>query len=149
MLFFSTSESLGQQHACNMCMQVAVACIKIASQAVSTMPMLLFWPLLPFLAFVALVVYWVAVVAYLYSAGSITPVQLTSSPTPYTLSVRPHFHELPKQPLHVLFQQIRAKLQQNFVMSNKCNKVAVLGAQVTALNQSSPNRCCRLQKPLI
>lgn len=68
--------------------QVAVACIKVASQAVATMPMLLFWPLIPFLALCCLIVYWVAVAAFLYSAGDIKPMQLTASSSgPYSLAV--------------------------------------------------------------
>jgi hypothetical protein len=68
---------------------MAVACIEVASQAVAAMPMLLFWPLLPFLAFACLVVYWVAVAAYLYSAGTIAPHQLSASTqSALTLSVR-------------------------------------------------------------
>lgn len=63
------------------CAQVAVACIKIASQAVATMPMLLFWPLVPFLALCCLVIYWLAVAAFLYSAGDIKPTQLAASTT--------------------------------------------------------------------
>ncbi len=50
-----------------------MACIKVASQAVACVPTLLFFPLFPYVAKVTLVVYWVAVTAFLYSAGSITP----------------------------------------------------------------------------
>jgi Plasma-membrane choline transporter len=53
--------------------QVAVACIKVASQAASTMPSLLFFPLLPFLGTCALVVYWVVVTGFLWSAGQVKP----------------------------------------------------------------------------
>lgn len=52
--------------------RVAVACIKVASQAVGEMPSILFYPLLPFVLLVGLVVYWVAVSAMLYSAGTLT-----------------------------------------------------------------------------
>ncbi|KAL3136905.1 hypothetical protein ABBQ32_006513 [Trebouxia sp. C0010 RCD-2024] len=51
--------------------KIAVACIKVASQAVSTMPSLFFFPILPFLMTVCLIVYWVVVAGYLYSAGTI------------------------------------------------------------------------------
>lgn len=65
-----------------------MACIKVASQAVASMPSLLFWPLAPFLALCCLVVYWVAVAAFLYSASSIVPQQLqASSNGPLSLSV--------------------------------------------------------------
>lgn len=65
-----------------------MACIKVASQAVATMPTLLFWPLVPFLALCCLIVYWVAVAAFLYSAGDIKPTQLTASSSgPYSLAV--------------------------------------------------------------
>lgn len=69
-------------------LQVAVACIKVASQAVAAIPTLLFWPLAPFLAICCLVAYWVAVAAFLYSASSIVPRQLQASSTDaYSLSV--------------------------------------------------------------
>ena len=69
-------------------LQVAVACIKVASQAVAAIPTLLFWPLVPFLAICCLVAYWVAVAAFLYSASSIVPRQLQPSSTgSYSLSV--------------------------------------------------------------
>ena len=51
---------------------MAVACIKVASQAVSTMPSLFFFPILPFLMTTRLIIYWVAVAGYLYSAGDVT-----------------------------------------------------------------------------
>ena len=51
---------------------MAVACIKVASQAVSTMPSLFFFPILPFLMTTCLIIYWVAVAGYLYSAGDVT-----------------------------------------------------------------------------
>ncbi|KAK9818176.1 hypothetical protein WJX72_008291 [[Myrmecia] bisecta] len=59
---------------------VAVACIKVASQAIKTMPMILFFPLLPFIGLVGLVIYWVLVTAFLYSAGTITPTFLSTAP---------------------------------------------------------------------
>lgn len=69
--------------------QVAVACIELASDAITTMPMLLFWPLVPFVAFCGLVIYWVDVAAYLYSVGTIQPTQITaSSQSTLTLAVR-------------------------------------------------------------
>ena len=74
---------------CCMPAQVAVACIEVASQAIAAMPLLLFWPLLPFIAFAGLIIYWVAVAAFLYSAGTIEPHQLTSNAqSTLTLSVR-------------------------------------------------------------
>ena len=51
---------------------VAVACVKVASQAVAAMPALFAFPLLPFILEVGLVVYWVAVAAIFYSAGTPT-----------------------------------------------------------------------------
>ena len=69
-------------------MQVAIACIKVASQAVSTMPSLFFFPIIPFIMTVCLIVYWVAVTGYLYSAGTITAKLTTaSSSTALTISV--------------------------------------------------------------
>jgi Plasma-membrane choline transporter len=49
------------------------ALLQVASQAVAAMPSLLFVPLLPFILEVGLIVYWVAVSAVLYSAGTPTP----------------------------------------------------------------------------
>ncbi len=72
-------------------MQVAIACIKVASQAVSTMPSLFFFPIIPFIMTVCLIVYWVAVAGYLYSAGTITAKMTTaSSSTALTISVSHH-----------------------------------------------------------
>ena len=70
-------------------MQIAVACIKVASQAVSTMPSLFFFPILPFLMTVCLIVYWVVVAGYLYSAGTIVAKTTSgSAATALTISVR-------------------------------------------------------------
>ncbi|DBA72774.1 hypothetical protein WJX79_010106 [Trebouxia sp. C0005] len=67
--------------------KVAIACIKVASQAVSTMPSLFFFPIIPFIMTVCLIVYWVAVAGYLYSAGTITAKTTTaSSSTALTIS---------------------------------------------------------------
>ena len=52
--------------------RVAVACIKVASQAVGAMPSILFYPILPYILLVGLIVYWVSVSAMLYSAGTLT-----------------------------------------------------------------------------
>lgn len=79
---------LGVRRCLFCCLQVAVACIKVASQAVASMPSLLFWPLVPFLAICVLVVYWVAVSAFLFSSGTIVPQQLQASASgPISLSV--------------------------------------------------------------
>lgn len=77
--------------------QVAVACIKVSSQAVKAMPTLLLFPLLPFVCTVLLFAYWVAVAAFLYSAGTIAPQYLaTTQLQPMTLGVR---IPLPRPPL--------------------------------------------------
>ena len=44
-------------------------CVQVATQAISTMPTLLLFPILPFLLEVGLVFWWVFVAAYLYSSG--------------------------------------------------------------------------------
>lgn len=76
------------QHFLDNALQVAVACIKVASQAVSTMPSLFFFPILPFIMTVCLIVYWVVVAGYLYSAGTITAkITTASSSTALTISV--------------------------------------------------------------
>jgi choline transporter-like protein 2/4/5 len=49
--------------------KIAVATIKVAANAIGSMPTLLLFPILTFLTFVALFVYWVIVFAYLWSAG--------------------------------------------------------------------------------
>ncbi len=46
--------------------------VQVASQAVGAMPTIIFFPLLPFVFEVGLVIYWVAVTALLYSAGDLT-----------------------------------------------------------------------------
>lgn len=61
--------------------KVAIACIKVASQAVGAMPWILLYPVLPFALMVGLVVYWVSVTAMLYSAGTL--VATCRSPSSY------------------------------------------------------------------
>ena len=74
-----------------LCMQIAVACIKVASQAVGTMPTILVYPILPFIMTVCLVIYWVMVSGYLYSAGTIKPHYTSASSTQsYSLAVSAH-----------------------------------------------------------
>lgn len=50
--------------------KIAVATIKVAANAIGSMPTLLLFPILTFLTFVALFVYWVIVFAYMWSAGN-------------------------------------------------------------------------------
>lgn len=54
------------------CTHIYTTHTQVASQAVSTMPSILLWPLLPFVLEVGLIIYWVAVSAVLYSAGEPT-----------------------------------------------------------------------------
>ncbi|KXZ44390.1 hypothetical protein GPECTOR_68g361 [Gonium pectorale] len=51
--------------------RIAIACVKVASQAVGSMPSIIFFPLLPFVFEVGLVIYWIAVTGMLYSAGDL------------------------------------------------------------------------------
>lgn len=51
--------------------RIAVACIKVASQAVGTMPSILLFPLVPFVLECFLIVFWVAVSAMMYTAGDL------------------------------------------------------------------------------
>uniref|UniRef100_A0A7S1SUR8 Choline transporter-like protein n=1 Tax=Tetraselmis chuii TaxID=63592 RepID=A0A7S1SUR8_9CHLO len=51
--------------------KVAVACLKVASQAVGAMPSVLLFPLLPLMVEIIFLVYWLAVCALLYSSGEI------------------------------------------------------------------------------
>jgi len=51
---------------------LAVAVLKVACQAVAYVPTVLFTPVLPFLAIVAVSVYWLGAALYLFSAGDIT-----------------------------------------------------------------------------
>mmetsp|Transcript_33273 Transcript_33273/g.83821 ORF Transcript_33273/g.83821 Transcript_33273/m.83821 type:complete len:809 (+) Transcript_33273:563-2989(+) len=64
--------------------KIAVACLKVASQAIASMPMIMFFPLLPFMSLVVLIAYWVVVAAMLYSVGDITRVHRTEAVT-YTI----------------------------------------------------------------
>lgn len=52
---------------------------QVASQAVSTMPSILFFPIFPFLLEVLVVLYFVFISALLYSAGDLVPMRKTSS----------------------------------------------------------------------
>ncbi|KAL0045810.1 hypothetical protein WJX82_005374 [Trebouxia sp. C0006] len=61
--------------------KIAVATLKVATQAIAHMPTLLLFPLVPFVLEVALVFWWVFVAAYLYSSGSIVTVYRSSSST--------------------------------------------------------------------
>jgi hypothetical protein len=47
-------------------LQVAVATLKVASQAVARVPSIFFFPIVPFLVTVGFTAYWVVVAAYLY-----------------------------------------------------------------------------------
>mmetsp|Transcript_11641 Transcript_11641/g.31727 ORF Transcript_11641/g.31727 Transcript_11641/m.31727 type:complete len:793 (-) Transcript_11641:1356-3734(-) len=68
-------------------LRIAIACIKVTSQAVGAMPSILFFPLLPFIFEVGLLIYWVAVTALLYSSGTLKPeCRNPFSETPFTFS---------------------------------------------------------------
>mmetsp|Transcript_33745 Transcript_33745/g.95482 ORF Transcript_33745/g.95482 Transcript_33745/m.95482 type:complete len:789 (-) Transcript_33745:181-2547(-) len=54
--------------------KIAVACLKVASQAVASMPSILFFPMLPFFVLVVFVGYWMAVAGMLYTVGTVTKV---------------------------------------------------------------------------
>ena len=64
---------------CHECHQLdaLVSVLQVATQAISTMPSLLLFPLLPFLLEVALVFWWVFVAAYLYSSGKLKQCKVT------------------------------------------------------------------------
>ncbi|KAG2493603.1 hypothetical protein HYH03_008120 [Edaphochlamys debaryana] len=66
--------------------KIAVACIKVASQAVGAMPTIIFFPILPFIFEVGLIIYWVAVTALLYSAGDLTAHCAKTSPPAFSFS---------------------------------------------------------------
>ncbi|GAX82666.1 hypothetical protein CEUSTIGMA_g10092.t1 [Chlamydomonas eustigma] len=59
--------------------KIAIACIKVASQAVGAMPSIMFYPIIPFALLVGLVLYWISVTALLYTAGSLTATCRTPS----------------------------------------------------------------------
>ncbi|KAG1675670.1 hypothetical protein FOA52_002379 [Chlamydomonas sp. UWO 241] len=64
-------------------LRLAVAVFKVASQAVGAAPLVMLWPLIPFLLLLCLVLYWVAVTAMLYTAGDLKatcrdPIDMTS-----------------------------------------------------------------------
>jgi len=54
--------------------KIAVACLKVASQAVAAMPSVLLFPLMPLAMEVVFLLYWLAVCALLYSSGDIVMV---------------------------------------------------------------------------
>ena len=51
--------------------RIAIATVKVAAQALGAMPQVLFFPLLPILLEVGLFVYWVAVLAYIWTTGTV------------------------------------------------------------------------------
>lgn len=51
--------------------KIAVACLKVASVAIDHMPSLLFFPLFTLSIFAAFIVWWVAVVVFLYACGEV------------------------------------------------------------------------------
>lgn len=52
--------------------KIAIACIRVAANAIGTMPSIVFFPILTFTSFVGLFVYWVIVFANQWSAGVVT-----------------------------------------------------------------------------
>lgn len=58
---------------------IAIAIIRESSKAIKTLPLLLLWPIVPTLCFVALVVYSVAIAAYLLSSDDLASVVESSS----------------------------------------------------------------------
>lgn len=80
--------------------RVAVACIKVASQAVGSMPSIMLFPLLPFVLVVAMCVYWVAIAGLLYSAGDLTTRCRSPDTSPYSFIGFPEIAppELPTDP---------------------------------------------------
>ena len=61
--------------------RVAVACIKVASQAVGSMPSILLFPMLPFLVTFIFLAYWIVVTAFLWSAGDSVAVYYANNGT--------------------------------------------------------------------
>jgi len=57
---------------------VAVACMKVASQAVGVMPSVLLFPIVPLLMLIVFLAYWVAVTGFLWSAGETVAVTITT-----------------------------------------------------------------------
>ena len=51
-------------------LKVAVALIKVASQAISAMPSIIAFPIVPLFALIFFLAWWIAVVAFLWSAGN-------------------------------------------------------------------------------
>ncbi|CAM6015869.1 unnamed protein product [Sphagnum balticum] len=51
---------------------IAVAVIKVAAKAIGAIPSLVIYPIVPFLILVVFLIYWVTVLLYLTSAGSVT-----------------------------------------------------------------------------
>ena len=55
--------------------KIAVAILKVAANAIGTMPSITFFPVLTFLLFVGLFIYWLFVFAYQWSAGAVVAVR--------------------------------------------------------------------------
>lgn len=77
---------------------IAIAIIRESSRAIKTLPLLLFWPVVPTLCFVALVVYSVVIAAYLLSSDDLASVvqsstaQLTNLTASYNLTALSSFN---------------------------------------------------------
>jgi choline transporter-like protein 2/4/5 len=67
---------------------IAIACLKVASQAIDSMPLILFFPLIPFALEVLLVAYWMMVAATLYSMGDLKAVEDGGYSLEYTQDMR-------------------------------------------------------------
>lgn len=52
--------------------KIAIACIRVAANAIGSTPSIIFFPIITFISFVGLFVYWVIVFAHQWSAGVIT-----------------------------------------------------------------------------
>ncbi|CAG9467592.1 unnamed protein product [Pedinophyceae sp. YPF-701] len=66
--------------------KVAVACLKVAAQAVGAVPTVLIWPIFPFLFLVGFLIYWIFVMAMLYAAGEIVEERQSFSASTFTLA---------------------------------------------------------------
>lgn len=53
--------------------KIAIAVVKVASQAIGTMPLLIFFPFIPFLMSASLITYFALIGAMIYSAADVTP----------------------------------------------------------------------------
>lgn len=64
--------------------KIAIACIRVAANAIGTIPSIIFFPIITFISFVGLFVYWVIVFVNQWSGGVVTETYRQATSTEYS-----------------------------------------------------------------